>query len=297
MLVTGAAGFLGGHLSRLLRNAGWRVVGVDRSPRPAGFPGEYTQADLADSSSLNGLFTGVSHVAHLAALASVEACEADPEQSLRDNLMATQHVVAAAAEAGVRRLVFASSAAVYSPEGELPQCEESVDNPGSVYAKHKLMGENCLRNHARGATPPDCVSLRFFNIYGPGQQAGIVARVVECALGGKTLQVQGDGEQTRDFLHVRDATRALQTALTRERAFHGMAINVGSGSETSVNALAKLAEEVSGRQVATDEVEARPGDLRRSCADVRRAKAELTFECAVGLAEGLGELIRVAGAE
>lgn len=292
VLVTGAAGYLGLILSRYLSGHGWRTVGVDRSPEPADYPGLYRQADLAQPGAIADMFTEVTHVAHLAALASVEACQQDPAQSQRDNLEITQRVVEAAAKAGVRRLVFTSSAAVYPPDAPLPQAEGSARSWGQVYADHKLACETVLRNVGHS---PDGVSLRFFNIYGPGQSAGVTAHVVESAISGRALLLQGDGKQTRDFVNARDACRALELALRREVNFKGLAINIGAGVETSVNTLLQFAEEAVGHEVSVQHVDAREDDLRRSCADVSRAVTELGFRCEVRLQEGLAEMFNKAG--
>ena len=292
VLVTGAAGYVGLSLCRHLSDAGWHVIGVDRRTEPPGFPGTYRQVDLAQPDVISNLLAGVTHVAHLAALASVEACQQDPEQSEADNLKITRHVYEAAERAGVRRFVFTSSAAVYPHEAPLPQSEDSAQSSGQVYADHKLASESVLRNDRHG---PDAVSLRFFNIYGPGQCAGIIAHVVNSATTGKELLIQGDGEQTRDFVNIRDACRALELALERKRDFQGLAINIGAGVETSVNALLRLATESAGHEFPVRHIGARPGDLRRSCADVRRAESELGFRCEVSLQEGMAEILRKVG--
>jgi UDP-glucose 4-epimerase len=181
--------------------------------------------------------------------------------------------------------VLASTAAVYAPHAALPQREDAELAASGVYAATKIACEELAR-----AAAIDTVCLRLFNVYGPGQQAGIVARVVAAARDGSRLRIQGDGEQTRDFLHVQDAARAFLLALSRKEPFKAMPINIGSGAEISVNGLVRLAVEVTGRPIKAEYSAARPGDLRRSAADITRARAELGFEPRVSLADGLRDL-------
>lgn len=281
VIVTGASGFIGTHLCATLAQAGWRVRGLDRSDPPGRFPGEFHKLDISTSPKLTGLCAGATHVVHLAALASVEDSERDPQRAQRDTFETTRKMLQAGA--GVKRFVLASTAAVYSPAAPIPQREDVAVAATNTYAGAKIACEKLLTG--------DAVALRLFNVYGPNQQAGIIARVVDCARTGRTLRVQGDGEQTRDFLHVGDAAAAFMLALSRGKSFAGQAINIGSGAETSVNGLVRLAVEVSGKPIAVEYVAARAGDLRRSCADVSRAKTELGFEAKTSLAHGLEELL------
>jgi UDP-glucose 4-epimerase len=283
VIVTGASGFIGSHLCAALDAAGWRVRGVDRNDPAVRFPGEFVKADISESSRLAALCEDATHVVHLAALASVEDSERDPRRAQRDTADTTRQMLQACAN--VRRFVLASTAAVYSSAAAIPQREDVAVNATSTYARAKIASEKMVREAGI-----DAVCLRLFNVYGPGQQAGIVPRVVACASTGQRLRIQGDGEQTRDFLHVRDAAHAFSLALCRERTFAAQAINIGSGAEISINSLVRLAVEVGGRPIAVEYAAARPGDLRRSCADVSCAKTELGFEATTSLAAGLEEL-------
>jgi UDP-glucose 4-epimerase len=284
VIVTGASGFIGTHLCAALTEAGWTVRGVDRNDPPVRFPGEFVKADVTESPRLAALCADATHVVHLAALASVEASERDPQRAQRDTADTTRRMLQASAN--VKRFVLASTAAVYSSAAAIPQREDVDVGATSMYARAKIACEKMVRE-----ADFDAVCLRLFNVYGPGQQAGIIPRIVACASAGKRLSIQGDGKQTRDFLHVRDAARAFTQALSREQRFGGQPINIGSGEEISINSLVRLAVEVGGRPIAVDYTAARPGDLRRSCADVSRAGTELGFEASTSLAAGLEELL------
>jgi UDP-glucose 4-epimerase len=200
-------------------------------------------------------------------------------------VLTTKRVLETAGATGVRRVVIASTAAVYGPGAQVPQAEREQAFSDSVYARAKLECEAM----ARGAAI-DTVCLRLFNVYGPGQQAGIVAKLAETVARATSLRIQGDGEQTRDFLHIDDAARAFALALDRANDFRGMPINIGSGAEISINGLVRLGVEVCGRPVKAEYVASRPGDLMRSCADITRARTELGFEPQVSLADGLHAL-------
>lgn len=281
VIVTGASGFIGTHLCAALAQAGWHVRGIDRHPPSGGFTGEFTLLDIADSAELAGVCAGATHVVHLAALASVEESARNPARSKRDTADTTRRMLQACG--GSRRFVLASTAAVYAPLAAIPQREEVGVTATNAYAEAKLESELLVRQ-AGG------LALRLFNVYGRGQQQGIVPRVIEAAQSGKRLRIQGDGEQTRDFLHVRDAARAFLLALAAD-GVGGLAINIGSGEEISINGLVRLGVEVGGRAIGVEYTAARPGDLRRSCADLSLARQRLGFAAEIKLADGLAELL------
>lgn len=280
VLVTGAAGFIGRHVCEALAHAGHGVLGVDRNAPAPSFPGDFERLDIAASTMLASVCNEVTHIVHLAALASVEESTRDPARSTRDTLETTRRLLGACKS--FKQFLLASTAAVYLPDAPVPQREDVGVGATNAYAVAKLASERLVRE-AGG------VALRLFNVYGAGQQQGIVARLVEAAKSGTRLHIQGDGEQTRDFLHVRDASRAFLLALGSD--VQGMAINIGSGDEISINGLVRLGQKVSGRAVAVEYINERPGDLRRSCADVSLARQRLGYASSIKLADGLAELL------
>jgi nucleoside-diphosphate-sugar epimerase len=296
-LVTGGAGFIGSHIAEALARDGHAVRVFDNlsSGKASNLAGcqadvELERGDVRDLEALRASMAGVEVVFHEAALASVAASVADPVGSLAVNLVGTQNVLVAARDAGVRRVVFASSAAVYGDLPELPKREEMVPHPISPYAVHKLAGEHLCQVFTR-LYGLETVALRYFNVFGPRQDpsseySGAISRFLTTLLEGRQPTVFGDGEQTRDFVYVSDVVQANLLAAS-EQGVVGQAINIGTGERTSLNQLLRVSGELAGASVTPTYAAPRAGDIRDSVADISRARDALGYAPSVELREGL----------
>lgn len=290
-VVTGGAGFIGSHLTDGLLARGYAVRVVDsliagkREQVPAG--AEFFETDVRDREALAPIFAGARVVFHLAALPRVQYTIEHPLESHEVNVTGTVHVLKAAKDAGVKRVVLASSAAIYGDSQALPLREEQSPTPLSPYALHKLISEEYLQLFSKlyGLAT---VSLRFFNVYGPrldpeGPYALVIGKFLKLRALGKSLTINGDGKQTRDFIHVKDIVRGLIMAAESENVGTGEVLNLGTGRETSVNELAEL---FGGEREHTPPLI----EPRASAADITKAKKLLNWEPAVPLKDGIAEL-------
>lgn len=296
ILVTGGAGFIGHHLAALLAREGIDVrifdslINGKRERIPAG--AQFIQGDIRDRSALAGAMLGVTHVVHLAALVSVAESMANPLATHDVNVTGMGQVLEAMREAGLTRIVYASSAAVYGDEPSLPKSESSPLWPQSPYALSKALNEAQAGMYERtfGLSP---VGLRLFNVYGPGQAgnhpyASVIPRWVEAARAGRALTIYGDGTQTRDFIHVRDIARAIRRALTASAA--GV-FNIASGEETSLMELKRVIAGAYPGTVTVRQEPPRAGDIAHSVADIGAARRDLGFAPTVDLQTGVAELL------
>jgi UDP-glucose 4-epimerase len=300
VLVTGGAGFIGAYTVRLLVEQGARVRVLDNMYRAdlavlaeqrATDGVEVVEGDVRYRPSVERALDGVAGVVHLAALA-INKSVAEPEESIDVNLVGSQNVFSAAAAAGVDRLVFASSASVYGEPTRLPMAEDDPLNPKTPYCTSKLASEHLLRFYEERAGL-DWTALRFFNVYGPGQRTDayyttVVLVFVERLLRGEAPVIDGAGDQTMDFVHVRDVARSLVLALTSEQS--RQVVNIGTGVQTSIAELARMLIDVVG---ADAEPEFRPRDVMvsRRAADISRAAEMLGWVPEVGVKEGLAEIV------
>ena len=299
VLVTGAAGFIGSTLSEALVAEGWRVTGLD------GFIGAYpraakeanlerlareprfdlVEADLA-AADLAVVLAGGPRVVHLAGRPGVRSSFGDGfGPCLRDNLDATHRVIGAALEAGVPRLVWASSSSVYGDEcGERAAEERTPTRPISPYGVVKRACEDLAALAAgRGLS---CVGLRLFTVYGPRQRPDMaVRRMCEALAGGPPFTVYGDGSQARDLTYVADAADAAVRALWAGRP--APVYNVGGGRPVAVAEIAALLGEIGARPVPTVAGPPARGDVRRTSADTARARRDLGWRPRTGLRDGL----------
>src|SRR3954451_25464498 len=288
MCVTGAAGFIGGHLAEALLREGHEVCGLDdfssgkreNAARLSGYPGfTLVEGSIADPEATRRAVSGATWVFHLAAIPSVPLSMAEPERTNAVNVGGTVNVLQAARAAGVRRVVLACSCAAYGDGPEQPKHENLVPRPMSPYAAQKIACELYAQTYTRAYGLP-CVALRFFNVYGPRQDpkseyAAAIPRFTTRLLAGQRPIVFGDGQQTRDFVHVSDVVRANLLAATSEKA-PGEVINVASGRSSSLVDLIGTLKQVIGPSVAHLEIEhqaPRAGDLRESSADIAKARA------------------------
>ncbi len=312
VLVTGGAGFIGSHLVERLLGRGHLVRVIDdmsagtNAGLLADLGVEVMRADVADARAAAAATRGCDAVAHLAAVASVVASVERPLETLRSNLVGTVTVLHAAAAAGVERVVFASSAAVYGSNQDLPLAEDAREMPLTPYAADKLAGEHYLSHfHRSGAFSGH--AFRFFNVYGPRQDpsspySGVISVFLDRATRGLPLVVHGDGEQTRDFVYVGDVVELLARALEGDvkttsdatdstvAASEALPVtNLGTGRAVSVGDLAVAAGEATGRPAVIEFAEARPGDVRHSSADVTLLRRRFGAVPVTSLADGLKE--------
>lgn len=299
VLVTGGGGFIGGHLVPMLVEAGYRVRSLDNRYRAD--PGvlaaqerldvELIEADVRSRGAMDRAVRGCDAVVHLAATA-INKSFADPAESLEINLVGTEHTFAAAADAGVRRVVFASSASVYGEPESLPMREDGPLAPQTPYCISKLAGEHLLGFYRR-THGLEGIALRLFNVYGPGQRRDayyttVVLSFVERILAGEPPVIDGDGAQTMDFVHVRDVAEAFRAALACAET--SAVCNVGTGVQTSVAELARILSDLVG---SATEPRFRPRDVlvTRRAADVGRAREILGWEPRIAVKEGLAEVV------
>ncbi|MFA7902794.1 NAD-dependent epimerase/dehydratase family protein [Pseudomonas aeruginosa] len=302
ILITGGAGFIGSHLSDALLARGYAVRIVDdlstgkRDNLQLGHPLlELVEGDVADAELLQRAAAGCQAVVHLAAVASVQASVDDPVRTHQSNFIGTLNVCEAMRVHGVRRVLFASSAAVYGNNGEGQSiAEDTPKAPLTPYAVDKLASEQYLDFYRRqhGLEP---VIFRFFNIFGPRQDpsspySGVISIFSERALQGQPITVFGDGEQTRDFLYVGDLVQVMVQALEQAQVEEG-AVNIGLNQATSLNQMLAALQQVVGSLPAVSYTTPRSGDIRHSRADNRRLLARFDFKRATSMVEGLSRLL------
>ena len=301
VLVTGAAGFIGSHTVDLLLARGHEVTGLDnfRTGHPANLEAarrhpkfHFRQEDCAAPGILNAAVAAFAPdaIIHLAALVSVPESIANPAENDRLNLQATRLMAAAAQSHGVPRIVFASSAAVYGSNNQLPLAEDTACVPLSPYGTAKLESEKLLLELSRTAgITVRC--QRYFNVYGPRQDpsspySGVISLFARRLQEGKPPTIHGDGEQSRDFIYVGDVARANLLAATTPALASGVA-NICTGEAVSLNTLWTTLCAVLGRQATPLHGPPRDGDIRHSLGSPAKAGRDLGFSAATPLREGL----------
>ncbi|MGC3894536.1 NAD-dependent epimerase/dehydratase family protein [Pseudomonas urmiensis] len=302
ILITGGAGFIGSHLCDALLDKGYAVRIVDdlstgkRANLRLDHPKiELLEGDVADAALVARAASGCRAVVHLAAVASVQASVDDPVKTHQSNFIGTLNVCEAMRLNGVRRVLFASSAAVYGNNGEGQSIvEDTPKAPLTPYAVDKLASEQYLDFYRRqhGLEP---VVFRFFNIFGPRQDpsspySGVISIFSERATQGKPITVFGDGEQTRDFLYVGDLVQVMVQALEQEQVEEG-AVNIGLNQATSLNQLLAALKQVVGSLPEVSYGAARSGDIRHSRADNQRLLARFAFPEPTPIVVGLARLL------
>jgi nucleoside-diphosphate-sugar epimerase len=300
-LVTGGAGFIGSNLVEALLQKGEKVrvvdnfiTGREQNLEPFKREIELIRGDLREPGICRAATQGVDIVLHQAALGSVPRSLDDPVATHESNVTATLYLLIAARNARVKRFVCASSSSVYGANPRLPKEEDMTQMPISPYAVSKLAQEQyCMAFHA--AFGLDTVALRYFNIYGPRQDpeslyAAVIPRFVRSALKGESPVINGDGEQTRDFTYVADCVEANLAAAEAE-GVAGKFMNIAAGAETSINRLWEIIRDLTGAAVPPVHAEARKGDVRKSVAQVSRAKELMGWSPKVALAAGLARTV------
>jgi nucleoside-diphosphate-sugar epimerase len=305
-LVTGGAGFIGSHLVEALLARGHRVRVLDdlstghREFLPADPALEFVLGDVRDPECLKRSMVGVDVVFHQGALRSVPKSVEDPYSYHDVNVTGTMRLLLGAREAGVRRVVFASSSSVYGDQPVLPLREDMAPMPIAPYGTSKLTGEHYCQNFSRHYGL-ETVSLRYFNVFGPRQDpaseyAAVVARFIQAAQRGVPLEVHGDGLQTRDFTYVGNVVDA-NLAAAEAPAARGEAYNIAGGERLSVLDITRHLEDVLGGPLPRRHTPPRAGDVRDTLADLSRARIGLGYHPAVGFVEGLRRTVAGFAAE
>lgn len=307
--VTGGAGFIGRATVEALLSRGHEVLVID-DLSTSGYKalGETYNIEkkhpgrlfiVVEDVSKKGVlreavksvgWKGVDAIVHLAAIASVELCNSEPRRCREVNIRGTINVARDSIIVGARHLVYASSAAVYGNPSSLPVSEDHPLRPISLYGYTKLRGEEVLLSLASSSNVKVSI-LRYFNVYGPGMNpayAGVILRFVEAFARGEKPVIYGDGAQTRDFVHVRDVAEA-NIAVIEEGV--GGVYNIGTGVETSIIDLCRTIARLASRRCEPVYKEPRKGDIRRSVADISKARENLKWSPKVSLKQGLAELL------
>ena len=297
VLVTGGAGFIGGHTAAGLVRLGHQVTVLDnlstgyRENVPAGCV--LVEGDVRDHALVGRCVQGQDAVVHLAAFLSVPDSFSRATECFEVNVHGTLNVVEAVAAGGKGRVVFASSSAVYAEAPDVPKAETMCPEPASPYAVSKLEGEHLLEwYHTRRGV--EYVAFRYFNVYGPRQSAdsdyaAVIPKFIERSLQDETLTIYGDGRQTRDFVYVADVVEA--NALAALGSGSGV-YNVGTGTAITILSLAEMIIEMSGSKSSYDFAPRPPGDIQSSTADIKRISADIGWEPNRTLSQRLRDTIQ-----
>ena len=306
-LITGGAGFIGSNLVQALLNRGDKVRVLDNfstgKRENLDFPGlprnlvanlEVMDGDIADLSTCHKATDGTDYVLHQAAIPSVPRSIALPLESNRANIDGTLNLLVAARDAGAKRLVFASSSAVYGNSPGFPREETIRPAPLSPYAVQKLTDEHYLRVFYE-LYGLETVSLRYFNVFGPHQDpnseyAAVIPRFIKAFLTDTQPTVYGDGEQSRDFTYVDNIVHGNLLAVEAQDA-PGKVMNLACGGQLTLNQLLALLRQVTGSDVEAVHTDPRPGDVRHSWADITLSEQVLNYKTQVPLEEGLRKAV------
>ena len=298
-LVTGGGGFIGSHLTEALLKKGLEVRVLDdfstgkrenlmfehRTPLL-----DTVEGDIRDAALCQKVMERVDYVFHQAALPSVQRSVEDPLGSNAVNVGGTLHVLLAARDAKVKRVMYASSSSIYGDTPTLPKKEDMAPTPLSPYALQKYTGEQYCRLFSQ-LYGLETVSLRYFNIFGPRQDpnslySAVIPRFIDALLDGRSPIVYGDGEQSRDFTYIDNVVQANLLAMSAQR-LQGEAMNIACGQRISLNQLLGLLKKWIPSERPTVYEEARTGDVRHSLADISKAKDYLKYEPGVSIETGL----------
>ena len=281
VLITGGAGFIGAHLTQQLLQLGCKVTIIDdlstgSLERIEGLDVDFHEGSILDAPLLRSITPQGSHIFHLAAFVSVSDSMNNPDRCYMVNVEGTSAVLSVAKDAGSKRVVFASSAACYGSNPQLPSSETDQLRPVSPYAESKHIGESLM---VQAAHEVDTVSLRFFNVFGEGQSvhshyAAVVSAFAQAKVEHTPPIIYGDGLQTRDFVHVSNIVHALLLAASHAQPLQGRVFNVGTGESISI---LQLAMTMLSKQVKPIFKPARSGDVMHSKANIAQIKSVLGY--------------------
>ncbi len=291
VVVTGAKGFIGHHLCRALSEGGFDVHGIDNLAGEIDreFPPEiaFHRADITDFEVLKKITHGATYIFHTAALPRVQYSIEHPSETHEVNITGTLNVLRAAQENKVKRVVYSASSSAYGDQDTMPLVETMMPSPKSPYGLQKLVGEQYCKVYSE-VYRLETVSLRYFNVYGPGQSAKgayalVIAKFLEQKDNCQPLTITGDGTQTRDFTHVNDVVQANLLAMSSSEVGQGDVINIGAGNNTSVNQIAELI----GGEITYIEARLEPHD---TLADNSKAQELLGWHPTVSIEQGIDDL-------
>jgi UDP-glucose 4-epimerase len=308
VLITGVCGFIGSSIARALLAEGATVRGLDNlsSGKLENLDGirpqvELLRADVCDRDALKSACAGVDLVFHEAAIASVAASVDDPVHTHDSNLNGTLYVLEAARQAGVKRLLYAASAAAYGDEPTLPKREDMLRMPLSPYAVQKVAGEHYLASYSR-VYGMDTVALRYFNVFGPRQDpasvySGVLARFIAQMSRGETPTIFGDGSTSRDFVYIDNVVSANLLAAKTRADVAGKVFNVATGRSTSLLEAYAEIKRIVGYTGDVNFKPERAGDIKHSLADISLAQRTFGYEVIADFRYGLERTIAWANAE
>jgi UDP-glucose 4-epimerase len=300
-VVTGGAGFIGSHIAEELVQLKHSVRIVDNfySGKEENITGirpdvEVFRQDIAEVGKLHDIFQGADYVIHQAAIPSVPRSILDPISSNRANVDGTLNVLVAAKDTGVKRVVYASSSSVYGDSPTLPKREDMPAAPLSPYGAQKFFAETYCRVFTR-VYGLETVSLRYFNVFGPRQDAtsqysGVFAKFIPAVLQDRVPTIHGDGLHSRDFTYVANVVAANLLACTAP-GIGGEVFNVACGGRVTLNSLLEQINRVTGKKIAANHGEPRPGDIQHSQADIEKAANRMGYRPQVSFEEGLKKTI------
>ncbi len=295
-MVTGGAGFIGSHIAERLENDGYKVIVVDnfstgKRENLKNFSGIIIESNISAPDAMLEIMKKykIEYICHQAAIPSVKKSVEAPYPNMMNNINSTMTLYEAARKYGkIKKIVAASSSSVYGESLKLPKEESDPVNPISPYALSKYFTENLTVIYDKLYGIPS-VALRYFNVFGPRQDPGspysaVIAKFISNTLKGRTIEIYGDGEQTRDFTYIENVVSANLLSLFSEAS--GV-FNIACGSRISLNALVELIFRVTGAEVALKNKEERKGDIKHSLSSVEKAKTELKYEPSVSVEEGI----------
>jgi len=299
VLITGGAGFIGGHIGHRCIAAGAKVRVLD--DLTGGFaeniaPGaELIRASVLDDVALNKAASGCAYVFHQAAMVSVPESVAKSYECMQVNVVGTERVLSAAKAAGVRRVMFAASAAAYGNNPTLPSSERHLPDSFSPYAMSKISGELLCQTFSR-CYGLSTVALRYFNVFGERQNpnsayAAVISAFHQALTAGTTPKIFGDGQQTRDFVYIENVVNANLLAATCVKPLSGEIINIGTGQRVSLLTVLERMAEALGKPAKPEFHPARAGDIRDSVADISAAAELIGYHPVVDFATGINRML------
>ena len=304
-LVTGGAGFIGSNLCEAILSMGHRVRVLDNlatgyEKNIAVFRDnpkfEFVEGDIRDFAVCDRVCRGVDYVLHHAAAVSVPESIEEPVEYTMTNIMGTVNMMEAAAKNGVKKFVYASSSAVYGDDETMPKREEVLGNRLSTYAVTKYAAEEYAYQYMLHYGL-DCYGMRYFNVYGcrqdpNGAYAAVIPKFIECLLRDEPPTINGDGEQSRDFVYVEDVVQANLLACVAPHEAAGEAYNVASGKRSSLNEMYAVLSELLGKDLKPVFAPERKGDIRHSGADISKIKKKLGYAPEYDFEKGIKEAIQ-----
>jgi UDP-glucose 4-epimerase len=302
-LVTGGCGFIGSHIVEALLAGGGSVrvldnlsSGYERNLATVRKQVELVVEDVRHPDALSIAMQGVDYVFHEAALVSVFDSVERPIDNHEINITGTLNVLQAARAANVKRVVVASSAAIYGDDRTIPKREDMLPKPASPYGLAKIAKEYYMSIFAQ-LYGMETVSLRYFNVYGPRQDpksmySGVISKFCDVVQAGQNLMIFGDGRQTRDFVYVGDVVQANLKAMHTAGIGKGNVYNIGTGVQTSLLELVEALRDITGRKFTVEHKPARAGDVTDSLADITRARSELNYAPQMPIRDGLRRLLK-----